>query len=68
MIPTFMGLLKLFILIGIGVYVVFTIIVVKQVKIMNSTLKVGLEAPIKLSSYLLLAFAILVFLFALFAL
>ena len=68
MIPTFMGLLKLFILVGIGVYVVFTIIVVKQVKIMNSTLKAGLEAPIKLSAYLLLSFAILVFLFALFAL
>ncbi len=68
MIPTFTGFLKLFIIIGVGVYVIFAVIVVKQVKIMNTTLKVGLEGPIKVSSYLLLAFAILVFLFALFAL
>lgn len=68
MIPTLTGLLKIFILVGIGVYVVFAFIVVKQVKIMNATLNVGLEGPIKLSSYLHLAFAILVFLFALLAL
>lgn len=68
MIPTFTGLLKIFILIGIAVYIIFAFIVVKQVKIMNLTLKVGLETPIKISSYLHLAFAVLVFLFALFAL
>lgn len=65
---TVLGLLKIFVLFGIVVYLIFAAIVVKQVKIMNSTLKVGLEPAIRLSSYIHLAFAVLVFLFALFAL
>lgn len=63
---TLLGFLKAFVLFGIVVYLIFAVIVVKQVKIMNTTLKSELSSPISLSSYLHLAFAIGVFLFALF--
>lgn len=64
----FAAILKVFVLVGVAVYVLFAAIVVKQVKIMSSTLRVGLEFPIKISSYLPLILAVLVFLFALLAL
>lgn len=56
---------KILVLIGIGVYVVFALVVVRQVKIMTETLEVGFEAPIRLFSLALLVVSILVFLFAL---
>ena len=62
---TILGVLKVFVLLGVGVYIVFAGVLVKQVQIMTGTVKVGLEGPIKLISYLHLAFAVLVFLFAL---
>lgn len=65
---TLLGLLKIFVLFGILVYLIFAAIVVKQVKTMNATLKVGLAPAIRISSYLHFAFAVLVFLFALLAL
>lgn len=62
---TFLGILKILVLLGVGVYIVFAGVLVKQVQIMTSTVKVGFEGPIKLISYIHLAFAVLVFLFAL---
>ena len=62
---SFLGILKIFVLFGVGLYIVFAAVVVKQVQIMTGTVKVGLETPIKIISYLHFAFAILVFLFAL---
>lgn len=61
----FLGILKAFVLLGAGVYIVFAGVVVKQVQIMTATIKVGLEGPIKIISYLHFLFAVLVFLFAL---
>lgn len=62
---SFLGVLKILVLFGVGLYIVFAAVVVKQVQIMTDTIKVGLETPIKIISYLHLAFAVLVFLFAL---
>lgn len=65
---TILGILKIFILFGILVYLIFAVVVVKQVKIMNATLKTPLEFPVQVSSFIPLAFAVAVFLFALLAL
>lgn len=62
---TLLSILKLFVLFGVAIYITFAVVLIKQVRIMTSTIDVGLEWPIKVVSYLHLAFAILVFLFAL---
>ena len=56
---------KVVALILLGMYLVFALIVVRQIKLMTSTLALGFEAPIILLGYVHLAFAILVFLAAL---
>ncbi len=55
---------KIFALIGLGLYIVFALVVVKQVSLMVATIEVGLEFWIKLVAYMHLAFAIFVFLAA----
>lgn len=52
-------------LILLGMYLIFALIVVRQVKLMTDTLSLGFETPIILLSYIHLAFAVLVFLAAL---
>lgn len=66
--PSIWLALKIFFLIGLLVYLVFSLVVVRQVRIMNQTLDVGLEGVLILVSYLHLAFAIFVLVFALLAL
>lgn len=61
----FQWVLKSFVLLGVGIYIVFAAVLIKQVQIMTGTVKVGLERPIKIISYLHLLFSILVFIFAL---
>ncbi len=56
---------KIAALILLSMYLIFALIVVRQTKLMTSTLTLGFEAPIILLSYIHLAFAILVFLAAL---
>ena len=56
---------KIAALILLGMYLVFALIVVRQIKLMTSTLSLGFEAPITIFGYIHLAFAILVFLVAL---
>jgi hypothetical protein len=56
---------KIAALILLGMYLVFAFVMVKQIKIMTSTLALGFEAPIILLGYIHLAFAVLVFLAAL---
>ena len=56
---------KIAALILLGMYLVFALIVVRQVKLMTDTLSLGFEGPIILLSYIHLAFAVLVFLAAL---
>lgn len=55
-------------LILLGLYLVFALVVVRQTKLMTSTLTLGAEGLIIFLGYIHLAFAILVFLAALFIL
>jgi hypothetical protein len=58
-------MVKILSLILLGMYLIFSLVVVRQVKLMTSTLSLGFESQIKLLSFIHLAFAILVFLVAL---
>ncbi len=63
--PSIYLVLKIFFIIGLLVYLIFALVVVRQVRIMNETLDVGLEGVLSLLSYLHLLFAIGVLAFAL---
>jgi hypothetical protein len=56
---------KIAALILLGMYLVFALIIVRQIKLMTTTLVLGFEAPIIMLGYIHLAFAVLVFLAAL---
>jgi len=56
---------KIFALIGLSIYMIFALVVLKQVHLMVSTIEVGLEFFIKLIAWAHLIFAIFVFLTAL---
>lgn len=56
---------KIAALVLLGMYLVFALVVIRQVQLMTDTVEVGFEAPIRLFSYLHLIFAILIFLAAL---
>lgn len=56
---------KIAVLILLGMYLVFALVVVRQTKMMTSSLSLGFEGPIISLSYIHLAFAVLVFLVAL---
>jgi hypothetical protein len=56
---------KIFALIGLTIYLVFAMVMVKQVHLMTRTFEGGFEWAIKLMSYAHLLFAIGVVLFAL---
>ncbi|OGM30956.1 hypothetical protein A2630_04680 [Candidatus Woesebacteria bacterium RIFCSPHIGHO2_01_FULL_44_10] len=56
---------KIFALFGLGVYIIFAFVIVRQVAIMVKTLEVGFELPIRLISLAHLLFAIGIFIFAL---
>jgi hypothetical protein len=56
---------KVGVLILLGMYLVFSLVVVRQIKLMTSTLSLGFETPIIFLGYMHLAFAVLVFLAAL---
>ncbi len=58
-------LIKALALVILGMYLVFAFVITRQVKLMISTLHLGFDAPVKILSYLHLAFAVLVFLAAL---
>lgn len=56
---------KIFVLIAILLYLVFSLVIVRQVKLMIETVEVDFENQIKALSYVHLAFAVIVFIFAL---
>lgn len=58
-------LIKIASLVLLGLYMVFALVVVRQVKIMTDTLQLGFETQIKILSYIHLLFAAFVFLTAL---
>lgn len=52
---------KIFALIALGLYLVFALVIIKQVSLMIKTIEVGYEFFIKLIAWAHLAFAIFVF-------
>lgn len=64
----FLLIIKFFVLVFLALYVIFALVIVRQVRLMSSTLDVGFEGPIKFLSLVHLAFAIAVAVFALTAL
>ena len=56
---------KVFILIAIGIYLVFALVVIRQISLMIETVEVGFSFPIRLVCWLHLLFTIGVFLVAL---
>lgn len=58
-------LIKALALVMLGMYLVFSLVVVRQVKMMTDTLQLGFESPAKFLAYIHLAFAVFVFLSAL---
>ncbi len=58
------GIVKILILILLTLYLIFALVVVRQVRLMTDTLQVGFELPVRILSYIHLIFAVLVFLSA----
>ena len=54
-------LIKACLLVGLLIYIVFSIIVEKQVRLMTDTLEIGFEKPIRILSLMHLVFAVVVF-------
>lgn len=59
------GVVKLFALFGLLIYIVFSLVVVRQVNLMTETLEVGFEAPLKVAAIAHLLLAVGVFILAL---
>lgn len=60
-----LAVVKIAAMILLGLYLVFAIVVVRQVQLMTDTLQVGFELAVRILSYAHLVFAVLVFLVAL---
>ena len=54
-------MLKILALVLLGMYLIFSLVVVRQVKMMTENLQLGFEGTIKLLAYSHLIFALLVF-------
>jgi len=58
-------IVKIFVLIALGIYIIFALVVVRQVQLMTDTLVVGFESFVRLLSLAHLVFAVGVFIIAL---
>jgi len=56
---------KVFMMFALTLYLIFALVIIRQVALMTQTLDVGFEVPIKLLTYIHLGFAIVVFILAL---
>lgn len=56
---------KLFLLFAMGLYVIFALVVARQVKLMTDTLAVGFETMVKTLAKVHLIFSVIVFVLAL---
>jgi hypothetical protein len=66
--PIVWTVVKIFFLIGLGVYLIFALVVIKQAQIMTQSVKLQFEIPIKILALIHFVFAVGVFLFVLIAL
>lgn len=62
---SFWIVIKIMILIALGLYIIFSFVITRQVKIMTDTLVLGFEGMAKLLALLNLVFAVIVFVAAL---
>jgi hypothetical protein len=58
-------IVKAIIALGLGMYTVFALVVIRQVSLMTQTVKTGLEMELKILSWLHLMFAVGVLLYTL---
>lgn len=56
---------KIFVLFGLAIYLVFALVMIKQVKLMTSTLALTVDKYVTFLTYAHLVFAVLVFILAL---
>lgn len=57
-------ILKIMILVGFGIYIIFAFVVVRQIQIMTRTITTGLKIPVTMLGLIHLGFALAVWLFA----
>jgi len=57
-------LVKIFVIIGLSVYTIFALVVVRQIQIMTETVKLNFELPIKILGIIHLFFALGVLIFS----
>ncbi len=58
-------IVKIFFIVGLSVYFIFALVIVRQVEIMTQTVKLEFELPIKILGILHLLFALVLLIFAL---
>ena len=58
-------IIKIFVLIALAIYMIFSLVVIKQVQLMTDTIEVGFEVPLRVISIVHFIFAVAVFLLAL---
>ena len=58
-------IVKVFMLFGFGLYIIFALVVVRQVQLMTKTIQMNFEIPVKMLAIGHFLFAVTVFLFAL---
>jgi hypothetical protein len=58
------SIVKIFFCVGLGVYVVFALVVFRQIQIMSETVKLKLEMAIKILAFIHLLFALLLLVLA----
>jgi len=57
-------LIKIFVLVSLSLYIIFAIVVIRQVQLMTDTLEVGFETQLRIASYIHFLFAVSVLIFA----
>ena len=62
------AIIKIFAIVGLSVYLIFALVVVRQIEIMSQTVKLNFELPIKTLGIIHLLFALGLLVFAIFAL
>lgn len=65
---SFWGIAKIAVLICILLYIVFAVVIIRQVRLMTETLEVGFEKPIKLVALVHLISSLALFILAVFIL
>lgn len=61
---TIWSVLKILIIIVLALYIIFSLVLIKQVQMMTKTLEIGFETQLKLLSFIHFLFAVGVLIFA----